>query len=358
MLARDAGVVFPAELCQIYMRFVETDDVATFVAGLKAQAMYHIQTCAGVPGREDAFPSSVAAYVFKAFATILHSCAARDMQHATLLDDEHICSGPLQLCIDIATDLPPDKMKHHLSMNNLVSSYAMLSLEMLLRASVLFQDSLPLVSSAHVADCHMIHAICDITDRWRQAAFKVACMQTGVPWVLCMPKEALLCGAGSRRKPSQTESPSIRSTDDSLQISTWRWCTGLRLGKEGFESRTPMSVAFATRPWLMWSLAGFAASKNSIKLAAATGTLSQQDLAEPAEVDLLEDADSPKEVPFALPRVQAVAPEKLDSEAGLLSLLASDRTWTVISFVVGYAIVQYFLSSSDKASGCEAVKTD
>lgn len=72
----------------------------------------------------------------------------------------------------------------------------------------------------------------------------------------------------------------------------------------------------------------------------------------------MEDADSPKEVPFALPRVQAAAPEKLDSEVGVLPLLASDRTWTVISFVVGYAIVQYFLSFSDKASGCEAVKTD
>ncbi|CAE7237041.1 unnamed protein product [Symbiodinium microadriaticum] len=106
------------------------------------------------------------------------------------------------------------------------------------------------------------------------------------------------------------------------------------------------------------SLAGFPASKNSIKLAASTGTLSPQNLAEPAEVDLLEDADSPKEVPFALPRVQAAAPEKLDSEVGVLPLLASDRTWTVISFVVGYAIVQYFLSFSDKASGCEAVKTD
>ena len=50
----------------------------------------------------------------------------------------------------------------------------MLRLEILLRASVLFQDSSPLVSRALVADCHMIHAICDITDRWRLAALGAA----------------------------------------------------------------------------------------------------------------------------------------------------------------------------------------
>ncbi|CAE7539251.1 unnamed protein product [Symbiodinium natans] len=106
------------------------------------------------------------------------------------------------------------------------------------------------------------------------------------------------------------------------------------------------------------SLAGFAASKNSAKLAAAGGTFGPPGLAEPTEVDLLDDSDPPKDMPSILPRVQAPEPEREPEEAGLfLSVLTGERAWMVLSFGVGYGLVQYFLSKGDTAE-CVAAKKE
>ncbi|CAJ1395863.1 unnamed protein product [Effrenium voratum] len=70
------------------------------------------------------------------------------------------------------------------------------------------------------------------------------------------------------------------------------------------------------------------------------GAFSPPDLAEPAELDLLDDSES-KDMPW--PQEQEHSESKPDRQS-LLSI-AGEHAWTIVSFMVGYAIVQYMLGS-------------